>query len=276
MAQLKVLLLIFSLMAFIFSVRYLQFKISLFFVLLIAAAYYSISYIGLVYFDQIGDIRFESLVLISFIPVCIFVAYISDSENKQRKLLQVALKRVELITKEREAVMTRLAHVAATDELTGLLNRRSISESIYQELQRLKRNGNQFCILLIDVDHFKNINDTFGHQVGDKALAHLTKTMLQSIRNTDILARWGGEEFLLMLPDTSLNEAKVIAERLCRNVEKTPLTNEDAELSFTISGGLVQASGPTNTDELIHKADKLLYEAKDNGRNRINTERDTN
>ena len=200
-------------MAFIFSVRYLKFTLSILFILLISTAYLIITYIGIIYFDQPNDLRFESLVILSFVPVCIFVAYVADSEIKQRKLLKSALKNVESVTQEREAAMQRLSHVAATDELTELVNRRAMRVKLEEELSRLKRYHTQFCILLIDVDHFKKVNDQHGHQIGDAALIHLANTMQSSIRNTDVLARWGGEEFLVLIPNAELADATVIARQ---------------------------------------------------------------
>lgn len=269
MAQLKVLLLITSIMAFIFSLKHANFRVSIIIILLISVSYYIIAYTGINYFQQPGDLRFEALVLTSFTPVCIFVAYMAEKENRQQTLLQAAFINIEKVTREREIAIKQLEHVAATDELTGLPNRRSMRAMLEHQMQRFLRYKSPFCVLMIDVDHFKLVNDKYGHQSGDDVLVHIAEVMKSTLRTSDILARWGGEEFIVMLPDTSLNDATEIAKRLCNEVEKSYLVISQKKLYFTISAGLTQTVKQSSIDEIIQSADRMLYQAKDYGRNRV-------
>ncbi|TQV77223.1 diguanylate cyclase [Aliikangiella marina] len=269
MADLKFLLLIASIMAFTFSLSYLKFKISLLFVCVISATYFSISYIGINYFQHPGTIEFEALVLISYIPVCIFVAYMADRENSQRRQLKHAFENIERVTQEREKIMQQLKQVASTDELTGLLNRRAMNAKLEEEMKRFYRYHISFCILLLDIDYFKKINDEYGHQIGDLALIHLAKTMQSAIRETDTLSRWGGEEFMVLLPATPIESARVIAERLCLSVEQSTMEIDQATIRCTISGGLSKITANQSLEQAIQIADTMLYQAKAQGRNQI-------
>lgn len=152
------------------------------------------------------------------------------------------------------------------DQLTGAFSRRIILEKLSFELSRYKRYGNNFCICMIDVDHFKQVNDQYGHPTGDIVLLELSRIFLQKIRNTDIFGRYGGEEFLLILPETSLETAFAVIENLRLEVAGFPFPSVG---QVTISCGIAQAEGNIRDPvEFIERADKKLYEAKESGRNR--------
>lgn len=158
---------------------------------------------------------------------------------------------------------------AKTDELTGLSNRRDMHNRLSAEFSRYQRSGHHFSIALIDLDLFKGINDKHGHDAGDAVLKAFSALMQTVIRQTDVAARWGGEEFLILLPDTSLLQALTLAERLRSEVAQTPFRFRDTELPVTISAGVCSIAKAGSIDELLKQADIYLYSAKKDGRNRI-------
>lgn len=167
-----------------------------------------------------------------------------------------------------ELVVTH-EHAARTDELTGLSNRRDMQHRLVSEFSRYQRSGHHFSIVLIDLDLFKNINDDYGHDAGDAVLRQFSGLVRDVIRLTDVAARWGGEEFLLLLPDTSLLQALTLAERLRAQVAETRFTFRNQRLPVTISAGVCSIAKAASIDDLLKQADLNLYNAKDAGRNQI-------
>lgn len=166
----------------------------------------------------------------------------------------------------------KLEKYASTDELTGLSNRRFFNLQAKRDLSQFKRSKTPFSILLLDIDHFKKINDKYGHQCGDNVLQELSRKILQGIRSCDLVARIGGEEFAVLLPNTDEKGAMEAASRIKRFADMTtvPVGNKDS-LSLTISlGGIsITEPGDFNIEELLDMADKALYASKNRGRNRI-------
>ncbi|AOY89728.1 GGDEF domain-containing protein [Marinobacter salinus] len=160
-------------------------------------------------------------------------------------------------------------YAAKTDELTGLSNRRDMQNRLLSEFSRYQRSGHHFSIVLIDLDLFKSINDQFGHDAGDDVLRTFSALMQTIIRQTDIAARWGGEEFLILLPDTSLLQALTLAERLRSETARTVFSFRDSRLPVTISAGVCSIAKACSVDDLLKQADVNLYSAKEAGRNRI-------
>jgi diguanylate cyclase (GGDEF)-like protein len=158
----------------------------------------------------------------------------------------------------------QLAHF---DPLTNLSNRRHAHDIMKQEQSRLRRNNEILSILLCDVDHFKQINDQFGHNAGDAVLVELAKIFTNQIREQDNVSRWGGEEFLFILPQTSAENAQVIAEKIRQHVESYLFNYQNTALNITVSIGIAQFKKSSNIDDVINSADKYLYLAKESGRN---------
>jgi diguanylate cyclase (GGDEF)-like protein/PAS domain S-box-containing protein len=177
---------------------------------------------------------------------------------------------VEDIT-ERRRDEQQLEYLAKTDSLTGLHNRRSFMEIAETELSRATRHGSQLAILMLDIDHFKSINDTHGHRVGDSVLQAFGTLCLQTLRPYDTMGRVGGEEFAIALPQTSLDQAVVMGGRIRQLVEQTRLSQDRGlPLHFTVSIGVAgPADATTNIDTLLNQADSALYEAKRAGRNQV-------
>lgn len=160
----------------------------------------------------------------------------------------------------------QLAHY---DPLTQLSNRRHALDILKREQARVLRNQEPLSIILCDVDHFKKINDKFGHNAGDAVLVELAALFTESIREQDCVARWGGEEFLFILPQTPPKNAHVFAEKIKGRVQNHLFDDENNSIALTISMGISQLHSNHNIDEVINIADKYLYQAKDAGRNKI-------
>lgn len=169
-----------------------------------------------------------------------------------------------------ELLVEELHTQAASDGLTGLANRGRFWEQAKLELVRSRRYGLELCLVMLDIDRFKSINDSFGHAAGDEVLRCLAKTVKTTLRETDVAGRLGGEEFGVLLPQTGEAEAQLIAERLRRAVMATIVNFEDRTINFTISLGVASAwKSDVSVDELMKRADMALYEAKETGRNRV-------
>ena len=169
-----------------------------------------------------------------------------------------------------EKLQKQLKALANTDPLTTLPNRRSFFTLANQEFERVKRGAKPFCLLMVDIDHFKMINDTFGHDIGDKALVDFAQLLKSHSRAIDILGRYGGEEFVLLLPETSLKEATIFAERLISMCREITLETPKGICTFTVSIGLCPLNNTaTQLLEPIKCADDALYKAKASGRDQL-------
>ncbi len=164
-----------------------------------------------------------------------------------------------------------LLAISHTDHLTGLYNRRYLEETLEREFQRTQRRGINLAVLIMDIDHFKKINDTYGHQQGDSVLCKVASLFQRALREYDTAARFGGEEFIAVIPETSLSEANNIAERIRRSIEEAIFDVEAGIIKITASFGVsaYPAEGILSANDLIREADRALYAAKISGRNRV-------
>jgi diguanylate cyclase (GGDEF)-like protein len=162
-----------------------------------------------------------------------------------------------------------LRRLATTDPLTGAFNRRHYMDLMTREQRRADRYGTVYSVLMIDIDHFKRVNDTYGHQVGDQAIQAMADACKKLMRPTDIVARYGGEEFIITLTHTEEPGAVKVAERLRQAVSEIALATERGTLSFTISIGVSTYVKSNRLEQIIGAADEALYAAKKGGRNRV-------
>ncbi len=163
-----------------------------------------------------------------------------------------------------------LQRLSRHDGLTGLLNRRALEEALALQVRRSRRSGEVFCVLMVDADHFKSINDRFGHAVGDLALKHLSTLLRSHMREIDRLARFGGEEFVVMLPGLALVDALPVAERLRQAIAAAPLPHGEVSMPLSVSVGIAEWGGAhEEPSRLLVRADSALYRAKQRGRDRV-------
>ena len=182
-----------------------------------------------------------------------------------RKKAQEAEERVKQLEEELEQVSEKMHE----DQLTGALNRRGMDEAMERELTRADRQQSPISLALLDIDNFKQLIDTLGHQAGDHALVHLTTVIKEALRPTDQVARYGGEEFIIIMSETALDEAMATVTRLQRELtKKFFLHNNDRKL-ITFSAGVALRSTNENAEDLIARADKAMYQAKKTGKNRV-------
>ena len=172
------------------------------------------------------------------------------------------------LIRELRSAEIRLYEMATRDFLTGLLNRREGLRRFREEISKGRRSKQPLTAIILDIDHFKNVNDTYGHLVGDKVLQHLPETLMPVLRDYDIFCRYGGEEFLLILPNTPLKVGVEIAERLRKRIEQSKyLVDKENTITMTISLGVAQLTENESDNSLIYRVDQALYNAKDKGRN---------
>ncbi len=168
---------------------------------------------------------------------------------------------------ERHQLIEKLERLSKTDELTMVLNKRAIMERLDYELDRARRYNIQLSLIICDLDRFKQINDTFGHAAGDKVLRIMAQALAGSLRKTDIMGRFGGDEFLLILPQTPLEGASEFAERLRQRVQEIKYP-EEITLKTTLSLGIAAYEGSSDANDMVRRADMALYNAKKSGRNK--------
>jgi len=171
-----------------------------------------------------------------------------------------------LLMRELKVKTDLLERISITDPLTELFNRRHIFDRLNQECEKFKRYGLTFTAVMLDIDGFKSINDSYGHQVGDMVIRMVSDAIKKSIRNVDIAGRYGGEEFLIILPEIDGKGGVVAAERIRKSIESIKI--EESNIKVTISAGVAEFAGEP-IDDFIKKIDSMLYLAKKNGKNRI-------
>lgn len=172
--------------------------------------------------------------------------------------------------KQKKLLEEELRAIATIDSLTGVYMRHQLLEFGENELKRFHRSGNSLCVLMLDIDHFKNINDTYGHSVGDGALRHFTNECSALLRTTDIIGRVGGEEFVIIMPDSESDEGYIVAERIRKTIAESIFLRDGLSVSFTVSIGLYKFTKEDHSfEKALSKADSALYEAKGTGRNHV-------
>ncbi len=199
------------------------------------------------YSQQAIEISFKSLSVVGYGLLAIGVSKWVNYNNERQQELSIQ---------------------ANTDELTNILNRRSFTRFIQYEFKKAQTRSQPFALIILDIDHFKNINDQYGHQVGDKILQSLAQIMQSSFRQADQVSRWGGEEFAILLPQTTLHNANTVAEKLRKTIESSVYKHKAQHIKYTISLGVSEfLSSDDSFEAVIKRADDALYQAKNEGRN---------
>ncbi len=206
----------------------------------------------------------------------VFFARLRAAQRVVRLQEELAFDREQLLrfSKDLAASNERLQRLALTDALTELPNRRFAMERLDQEWALSKRGDRTLSCMMVDIDYFKPINDKYGHQVGDEALKYVANVLRHSARTQDVVCRYGGEEFLVICPDTGIDAAYQCAERLRLNVAALKFKNQEADIGLTISVGVAEKKEDVaSIDDLLSRADECLYAAKQGGRNRTVSEK---
>ena len=219
-----------------------------------------ISSIGRPYVGETGKVERVDFVLLD----------IAEKKKFEHQIAEINLsidKKIKTKTDGLEAANAALTQLSQLDVLTGLANRRYLDEKLREQYALMKRYNNIYSVLILDIDHFKNVNDTYGHAIGDEVLQLLAQTIKENLRENDFIGRFGGEEFLVTLPSTNITQATQVGEKLRAAIEASPHPKAGV---FTVSVGVAAAS-PTQKDEkaVVIEADQQLYVAKNSGRNRV-------
>jgi len=178
----------------------------------------------------------------------------------------------QTLEEDKEKIATayvEIENIAFLDSLTNLWNRRGMVTQLKAESARTRRNKGAFCILMADIDFFKKVNDTFGHDAGDLVIQNISKILKDSCRQEDSVSRWGGEEFLLLINSCRMNEGYLVAEKIRRQIESSVVHYNGKEITFTITIGLAQFTEEKEWEDVIKEADINLYEGKKSGRNKV-------
>lgn len=190
----------------------------------------------------------------------------SDGMSNARQEISDAEQKIESL-KHELALIRELVH---TDQMTGLFNRRGLDEHFIREAARADRSKNPLCVILFDMDNFKEINETYGYPFGDNVLISLARMVKSALRPTDVIARYGGEEFVILLPDTEIDEAVRVIQRLQRTLTNKPiLTADNQPVSITFSGGVTLRQTDEHQHTVIKRADEALLRAKNIGLSQI-------
>jgi len=193
----------------------------------------------------------------------------SLSREKLKNIIDVALDKWTRL-QQAMADKEKLERLATFDSLTGLYNRRAILSKLYELINLANRYKEDFSLSMLDIDHFKRVNDSYGHLTGDEVLEKIATLIRRNVRDTDIVGRYGGEEFIIILPKTNLSSSWVVAERLRTIIEKAEMKDSAGNLfAITVSQGLAEWERGEDTYSLISRADEALYKAKEKGRNRV-------
>jgi len=245
----------------LFVVPILGTRIGVFMIVLFYAILVPMAYLGIGEWDY-GNWDYSSFLrfLIASITFA-FIAYFyeSTSVSAYQSLLETR--------KKEKTYLSELTKLSMTDQLTGLHNRRYFDEQFQLEYQKFLRSSHKFCLIMVDIDYFKSINDEYGHQVGDNVLKGFSRLLKSRLRTTDTLSRWGGEEFIIMLPETSISNGAIIAEKM-----RVAISENEFEIVGKLTASLGVAEVNTDVEsnkEAIINVDNALYEAKRNGRNRV-------
>lgn len=174
------------------------------------------------------------------------------------------------VIKQINYIYTRTKYLSITDELTGLSNRRCFDNTLEKEFLRALRYNNKLTLVMFDIDHFKTVNDTYGHPCGDYILKEVANAALQTFRKTDTVFRFGGEEFVVILTETDIKQSEIPLERFRKTIETLDLTYQNQQINITVSIGACQLDQSIgNKEEFLQKADNALYDAKNSGRNNV-------
>ncbi|MDO9576592.1 MAG: diguanylate cyclase [Candidatus Cloacimonadales bacterium] len=202
-----------------------------------------------------------------YIIIGLLIVVFAGISLNQWQLVAKTNKKLHKTVHELNSANYKLEQISRTDPLTKISNRRDMIEKIEHEKKRFARNGKPFVLIMVDIDNFKQVNDKFGHDAGDFVLESIAHLMQSSVRKQDIIGRWGGEEFLLLLPETDVEGGNSLAEKIRRSVSVTPYMISNKKIPITVTLGVSVYDRPMEFEQCIKVADQALYEGKSKGKN---------
>lgn len=196
------------------------------------------------------------------------IKYKGDEGHKKihKELLKELIDKYVKLTKELEEKIAEVTKLSETDQLTKIYNRVKFVNELEKEINRSERYQTKLSLIMFDIDHFKAVNDKYGHDIGDETLIKLTEVVSKTVRDTDVFARWGGEEFMVLAPQTGLEEAIRLAERIRKNIAEKEIKQVG---HVTCSFGVTEFKATDDFDKFTKRVDEALYQAKENGRNQV-------
>lgn len=261
--------LLFALSMLVYTFAYGTAKMALLLNSLIVVGYLSVSYVGIHLYGQPGSMTREVTALAAYLPVSLLVGRVGSKLAIGKRHMKTMLAEQSQMQQQLTETLTKLEQVADTDELTGLMNRRALNRVMNYEYQQIQRGEPTGCLVILDLDYFKKINDTYGHNCGDEVLKHVAQWLTGAVRSTDSVARWGGEEFFVFMPNTCLAEARAVVERVIQIVREQRVTYRGQVLQLTVSAGLEVLNHLTSIQCALNVADERLYQAKAQGRDQL-------
>lgn len=234
----------------------------------ILACYGAVIGLLLLYRPHEINLKVEALQWIALFVTLAQFSYIAGYIGNLRRKLHISHQEMAKRNEDLQAALQRISDMAIRDELTGVHNRRYLTERIDEEAYRCARNGGVFCVCIVDVDFFKKINDVYGHMAGDDVLRKVAATAAGTLRQTDFFGRFGGEEFVMVTTDTDIAGALIVAERVRQKIEQLSFPDLHPELKVTVSIGIAEHVRRTDTAVTFKYADEALYRAKESGRNK--------
>ena len=227
--------------------------------------------------QNIGDaiIAYAAFMMVAGIPVAVYQSLVSNNFAQAQAIAfgvhssAYALVAIGFLASVLIEYQQHLAHLATEDPLTRLLNRRGLEGALYISLAHASRQELPTSAIMVDIDHFKEVNDNFGHEVGDQVIRQVAEFLQRMSRASDVVARTGGEEYLLIMPDTNLDAARSLAERIRVAIGERPLVVDHQRIPVTVSLGVASITGEVELDLLSQEADRAMYLAKQGGRNRV-------
>lgn len=220
-----------------------------------------------IYEEYLTKVKSQTLINRYFLITMIVIFVLSIVILRQMAIAIKTNKELGKTNEKLNKANKKLNHLSRTDTLTQISNRRDLYERVEYEQKRFQRSGKNFVVIMCDIDDFKEINDKFGHDAGDHILKSLAQLIRISVREQDAFGRWGGEEFLLLLPETDIEGGVIVAEKIRKNISVTPINYSEEEIPVTMTFGVALYNEPMQLDECIKKADQALYFGKQKGKN---------
>ena len=261
--------LLFALIMLVYTFAYGTLKVAVVLNTLIVLGFLSVSYVGIHVYGQRGSMMNEFITIAAYLPVSILVGRVGSKLAIRKRHMKELLIKQNKTQEQLTETLIKLEQAASTDELTGLFNRREINRLLAYEYQQIQRHHTTASLIIFDLDNFKLVNDTYGHCCGDKVIQSVANTLKDGFRVTDSVARWGGEEFIVLMPNTHLADAQQVVQRVIATIANTPVHHDEGVLKITVSAGLYELNSSISIKDALHKADEHLYHAKASGRNQL-------